>query len=146
MRRGDANHIMAEAAAPYIESGTKLLVHATLAGRGDDALAALRAIMAEVKAAEGEREPMSEDPNVAKGSPTTVRRRQKRSLDYQAGRRDYLRAKVDSAYGAMSDRLSNSWRDDPDPVESSTLDSTVTDATDAYAAYGERLSNQWQEG
>lgn len=146
MRRGDANHKLLEAASPFIETGTKLLVHAVLAGKGADALTALRTIMAEAKAVEGEREPVSEDPNVGEGSPSTVRRRQKRSADYQAGRRDYARAMSTTAYEAMSDRLSNAWRDDPPALDSTVTLASVVDSSDAYADYCDRLSNAWQEG
>ena len=138
MRRGDTNHKLQEAAAPYIESGTKLLVHAVLAGKGDDALAALRVVMGQVAEGEGERPVVSEDPNVGKGSPSTVRRRQKRSLDYQEGRRDYLQAQSATAYESMVADLSNAWQDDP-------AKDTKDSAADAYADYCDWLTNAHQE-
>ena len=148
MRRGDIHHKLQEATAPYIDSGTKLLVNAVVAGKGDDALAALRGIMSAVAEGEGERPVVSEDPGVGEGSPTTVRRRQKRSLDYQEGRRDYLRAQSATAHKAMVADLSTAWQDDPDPVPAPTK--AVADAkatrTAAYADYCDRLSNQWEEG
>ena len=143
MRRGDTNHKLLEAAAPFIESGTALLVKVALAGKGDDALTALRGIMAEVAEAEGEREPMSEDPNMGKGSVSTVRRRAKR------GATDMR----DSAYADMAAEMEGAWEHPwehrtgaTDAKAKATLDSTVKDAPTAYEAMVERLSNAWQEG
>ena len=142
-RESDANYKLLEAARPYIQSATNLVVHLALAGRGDDVLAGLRDIMAQVEAEEeGKREPTE-----GEGSPANVRR----SQDYMDGRRDYLRAQSATAYRAMVERMGGAWQDAPGvtvvEVVAPPTDATVTDATDdPYADYCERLSNQWQEG